>query len=111
MGTQKLNVDAKKAVEFVEPDSVVAKSTLFATWGTTFETNDGLAVALQCQARGWKTLALELWEASLSRDTGHPYGLFYQPADLPPRLLIWLGPTRATSWSRPAPTATRSPGR
>jgi len=50
--------------------------------------NDGLVVALQCQARGWKALAQELWIASLKEDSGHHFSAFYQPANLPNRSAV-----------------------
>ena len=50
--------------------------------------NAGLAVALQCKARGWNDLAQELWTASLRQDTGHPFGAFYQPPNLPNRTAV-----------------------
>jgi hypothetical protein len=63
----------------------------------TFEMHEGLAVALQCHARGWKALAQELWAASLKQELGvarfkqhseQPPGAFFQPANLPNRTAV-----------------------
>ena len=48
----------------------------------------GLSLALQCKARGWNALAQELWTSSLKQDSGHPFGMFYQPANLSDRTAV-----------------------
>jgi hypothetical protein len=58
-------------------------------WGSaTFEMKAGLAIALQCKARGWNEMAQELWTASLRQDSGHHFGAFYQPANLSNRTAV-----------------------
>jgi hypothetical protein len=89
VGTQEFRLDPFKTVEVVEPGPQLVKGIDLAWWGqATFDMNAGLIVALQCQARGWHALAQELWTSSLKRDAGHPFGAFYQPADLPNRTAV-----------------------
>jgi hypothetical protein len=78
-----LTVAETKTVEVVEPKAELVKSLDLDWWGqSTFDVNAGLAIALQCKARGWNVLAKELWTASLRKDIGHGNGGFYHPADL-----------------------------
>ena len=89
VGTQEVRLDAHKTVEVVEPKPELVKGIDLRWWGqSTFEMNAGLAIALQCKARGWNDLAQELWTASLKQDSGHHFGAFYQPANLPNRTAV-----------------------
>jgi hypothetical protein len=89
VGTQETRLDSFKGVEVVEPKPELVKSIDLRRWGqATFELNDGLAIALQCKARGWTALAQELWTSSLKRASGHHFGVFYQPANLPGRTAL-----------------------
>lgn len=48
-----------------------------------FEINTGLATALQCQARGYTNLALQLWKASVVKSIGFDRpAAFVHPSDL-----------------------------
>jgi hypothetical protein len=89
VGTQEIRLDRFEKVELVKPKPELVKSIELGWWGqSTFEMNAGLAIALQCEARGWHGLAQELWKASLKRDSGHHFGAFYQPANLPNRTAL-----------------------
>ena len=89
VGTREIQLEPSKAVEFVEPKPELVKSIEFQRWGqATFELNDGLVLALQCKARGWNALAQDLWTSSLKQDSGHPFGMFYQPANLSDRTAV-----------------------
>ncbi len=89
VGTQEFRLDAHKTVEVVEPKTELVKSIALRWWGaSTFDMNAGLAVALQCQDRGWNDLAQELWTASLRQESGHHFGAFYQPPNLPNRTAV-----------------------
>jgi hypothetical protein len=89
VGTQEVRLDARKTVEVVEPKPELVKG-LDVQWygGATFEENAGLAIALQCKARGWNELAQELWTASLRQSSGHHFGAFFHPANLPNRTAV-----------------------
>jgi hypothetical protein len=96
VGTQEVRLDAHTTVEIVEPKpSLVKRIDLgfnwmnFVSWQQwTFPMNAGLAIALQCKARGWNDLALELWTASRRQATGLPGGVFSQPANLSDRTAV-----------------------
>lgn len=89
IGMQELHLEAYKAVEVVEPKPELVKSIDLGWWGeSTFQLNAGLALALQCKARGWNDLAQKLWTTSLKQESGHHFGAFYQPADLPNRRAV-----------------------
>jgi hypothetical protein len=89
VGTQEIRLDAHETTEVVEPKPELVKS-IDLRWGgpSPFEMNVGLALALQCKARGWNDLALELWKASLQQSSGHHLGTFFQPANLPKRTAV-----------------------
>jgi hypothetical protein len=75
-------------IRVVEPKASLAKE-VDAEWrNSVFELNAGLATACQCKARGWNELAEALLAASLKQESGHPYGAFRQPANLPPRMAL-----------------------
>jgi len=65
VGTHKMRLDRHTPVEIVEPKAELVKS-IDVDWRdrSTFGLNVGLAIALQCKARGWNELAEELWTAS-----------------------------------------------
>jgi hypothetical protein len=89
VGTEEIRLDAHKTVEVVEPKPELVTGIDVRRWGPSiFELNAGLAVALQCKARGWNDLAQELWGVSVLRDCGHHFGAFYQPANLPNRTAL-----------------------
>ena len=96
VGTQERHASQyeAKTLEIVEPRAELGKSLELNRFAeATFDMNDGLAVALQCQARGWKSFAQELWAASLKQDIGHGRGAFHQPENLSSRsaleYLVW----------------------
>ena len=75
VGTEEIRLDAYKAIESVEPKPDLVKGIDVRWWepsvfGLDTGLNAGLAVALQCKARGWDGLAQELWAACLKQDTG-----------------------------------------
>jgi hypothetical protein len=75
--------------EIVEPKPELVKNIEPRWWGpATFGMNDGLAIALQCKARGWNDLARELWTVSIKQFCGHLYGGFSQRANLPARTAV-----------------------
>jgi hypothetical protein len=89
VGTQEIRLDLQTSVEAIEPKPEIARDIDPQWWGrSTFELNAGLAIALQCKARGWNDLARELWTLSIKQISGHHFGAFYQPADLPPRTAL-----------------------
>jgi hypothetical protein len=89
VGTQEVRLSSSETVEVVEPKPTLVKGLDLDWWGhATFDLNAGLVVGLQCKARGWHALAEELWAASRKRDSGHHFGAFYQPADLPNRTAV-----------------------
>src|SRR5262245_43135364 len=89
VGTQEVRLDADKTAEGVEPKPDLVKGLDVRWWGPSpFESNAGLALALQCKARGWNGLAQERGTAILEQDSGHPFGAFYQPANLPGRTAL-----------------------
>ncbi len=89
VGTQEITLDSSKTIEFVEPKRDLLKSIDLSWWEPVpFKSNAGLAIALQCKARGWNALAQELWEESLKQNAGHRFGAFYQPANLPGRTAV-----------------------
>jgi hypothetical protein len=89
VGTQEIQLESFKTIEFVEAKPELVKS-LDPQWRgqATFEMNAGLAIALQCEARGWKALAQELWASSLKQKSGDHFGAFFQPANLPNRTAL-----------------------
>jgi hypothetical protein len=89
VGTEEVRLKTYSTFEVVEPKSDLVKNIDLGWWGpSAFESNAGLAIALQCKARGWDGLARELWKQSLKKDFGHHFGAFYQPADLPNRTAV-----------------------
>jgi hypothetical protein len=89
VGTQEFDLESHKTVEVVEPKADLVKGIDPRWWGrSTFELNSGLAIALQCKSRGWNDLARELWTVSLKQYTGHRFGGFNQPANLPYRTAV-----------------------
>src|SRR5208337_4035561 len=76
VGTQEIQLREGTHFEVVEPTPDVSKS-INPHWSgrDTFALNVGLALALQCKARGWDDLAQELWTSSLNHDCGD-LGLF-----------------------------------
>jgi len=89
VGTREIRLESHKTIEVVEPKPGLVKTVDLAYWEqATFESNAGLAIALQCNARGWKGLAQELWASSLKQSSGHHFGAFYQPANLPSRTAV-----------------------
>lgn len=89
VGTQEINVESFKTIEVVEPKAELVKRIDLRFWEhATFESNAGLTIALQCKARGWNTLAQELWTLSRMLGSGHHLGGFYQPANLPNRTAV-----------------------
>jgi hypothetical protein len=88
-GTQQLHVTSGRTVDPVEPKPELVDGLDVTYWDDpAFESNAGLAIALQCQARGWDALAQRLWAAGLRHSSGHPRGGFYQPANLPNRTAL-----------------------
>ncbi|MFL5245029.1 MAG: hypothetical protein ACJ8FY_23250 [Gemmataceae bacterium] len=86
VGTKQFQSDREEfEMKEVEPKVDAAKDFFPCNTHWPFEMNCGLAVAIQCKARGWDDLAQHLLEVSLKEDCGHPYGGYYQPSDLPPR--------------------------
>ena len=95
VGTREIRLNSSETVEAVDPKQELVNNIDLGYWEqATFESNAGLAVALQCKARGWNTLAQQLWTSSLKNASGHPRGGFYQPANLPNRsavsYLAWI---------------------
>jgi hypothetical protein len=89
VGTQEVRLKAYRTFEVVEPKPELVKNINLSWWGpAVFESNAGLAIALQCKARGWDGLARELWTQSLKKDFGDYSGLFYHPANLPNRTAV-----------------------
>jgi hypothetical protein len=92
VGTEVYEADpGREKVEAVRPDA--ADLTAFdPCWARTpFEVNAGLAVAVQCHARGWGRLAREVLDLSLRHSAGHHFSMFRQPAgQLPPDALAYL---------------------
>jgi hypothetical protein len=89
VGAEEVRLAPYQTAEAVKPKPELVKGIELPWWGrTTFEMNAGLALALQCQARGWDGLARKLWAASRKQDSGHHRGAFYQPANLPNRAAV-----------------------
>jgi len=89
VGAEEVRLDSYKTIEVVEPKPELVKELDLRWWGpSTFGMNAGLAVALQCKARGWNDLAEQLWTASIKQASGHPYVAFYQPENLPNRTAV-----------------------
>jgi hypothetical protein len=62
VGTQEIRIASNETVEVVEPKPALVRNIDLAYWEqATFTSNAGLAIALQCKARGWNALAQELW--------------------------------------------------
>jgi hypothetical protein len=88
-GTREVRLWRRSTVEPVDPKpDLVDGIDIRYHHDPVFESNAGLAVALQCKARGWDALAERLWAASLKHGTGHPREAFYQPANLPNRTAV-----------------------
>jgi hypothetical protein len=83
---------AWQGIKAVEPDPKLALVVELVPWGVSvFGMNTGLATAMQCKARGWDDLAQALMDGSLRKDAGRTWnyhGMFYQPADMPPRMAL-----------------------
>jgi hypothetical protein len=75
-------------VKVVEPDSKLAERSEPRYFYPVFEINAAVATAVQCESRGWHELAEALHERGLRQSAGHPYGMFCQPADQPPRTAL-----------------------
>jgi hypothetical protein len=89
VGTQELRLEPRTSFEVVEPKPELVKKIKMRYWErATFESNAGLAIALQCKDRGWNALAQELWAASIKEDSGHHFGAFYQPANVANRTAV-----------------------
>jgi hypothetical protein len=89
VGTQEYRLEARNPVEAVEPKVELVRGLDLRWWGrATFDMNAGLALALQCKARGWHDLAQALWTASIQQDGGDRFAAFYQPANLPGRTAV-----------------------
>ena len=89
VGTQEHRLDPNTKYQIVEPKPEIVKQIDPRWhWHSTFETNAGLAVALQCKARGWNDLARELWAVSIKQSSGHLYGAFFQRVNLPYRSAV-----------------------
>jgi hypothetical protein len=84
VGTQEFRLEKNTPFFVVEPNPELVKDIEIGIIGL----NSGLAVALQCKARGWNDLAERLWTACLEKSCGHPRGIFYQPANLPSRTAL-----------------------
>src|SRR5262249_470140 len=81
VGTKEIRLDARTPVEAVQPKPKLVKGIDLHWWeSSTFPLNAGLAIALQCKARGWDDLAQELWTATVRQGSG--FGAFYQPPNL-----------------------------
>lgn len=86
VGTQEVRFDADTQYVVIEPTTEALKDVDPCwRWESTFALNAGLAIALQCKARGWEPLARKLWALSLLHWCGFPREAFYQPPDLPNR--------------------------
>jgi hypothetical protein len=86
VGTDEVSVASP--YKTVKPTPDLVKGLDLSWWGhSTFDSNAGLALALQCKARGWDRLAQELWTASINQDHARP-GAFYQPPNLPNRTAV-----------------------
>jgi hypothetical protein len=89
VGTDEVRLEPYQTVEVVQPTPELVKGLDLRWWGRSpFEPNAGLALALQCKARGWDDLAQALWAASLQQSSGHHFGAFYQPSGLPNRTAV-----------------------
>lgn len=89
VGTQEIAVRFGESVESVDPKPQLVNNIDIDFWErAAFPSNAGLAVALQCKARGWDALAQQLWTSSLKNAIGHNFGGFYQPANLPNRTAV-----------------------
>jgi hypothetical protein len=83
VGTEEVALRAYQTIEIVKPTPELVKGLDLGWWRpSTFRSNAGLAIALQCKARGWDALAQKLWTLSLQEDIGHHFGAFYHPANL-----------------------------
>jgi hypothetical protein len=89
VGTRQVLDAARRTIEPVDAKPELVDGLDLGYWPSApFESNTGLAVALQCKARGWDALADRLWAASLKHTSGHPRGAYYQPADVPNRTAL-----------------------
>jgi hypothetical protein len=88
VGTQGYSPEPTHEIVRVRPEPDSARGVELAWRNATFGLNAGLATALQCKARGWDALAQALWDASIKEYSGHPFGIGYQPPNLPPRTAL-----------------------
>jgi hypothetical protein len=89
VGTEEYSLRWPDEVVAVEPRmNLVNTGDLYWSDRLDFAMNTGLVVALQFKARGWGSLAEELWTWSIQKAEGNPKGAFYQPANLPPRTAV-----------------------
>jgi hypothetical protein len=89
VGTQELRLDDSKKVEIVEPSpKLVKRDDLLLCTECSFEANEGLAVALQCKARGWNDLAQALWSSSIEKNRSYVSKVFDQRANLGNRTAV-----------------------
>jgi hypothetical protein len=89
VGTQEFRLDSHTPFEVLEPKPASLKALELRWLGrSTFDLNAGLVIALQCKARGLNDLAQELWALCIKQHSGHRFGAFYQPANLPNRTAV-----------------------
>jgi hypothetical protein len=90
VGTETIQLDPSRPVEFVEPKLELLKTIEIRSYNrSAFPINDGLAIAMQCHARGWNALARELWASSLKCIISDGmFGAYDQPPDLSDRMAL-----------------------
>ena len=89
IGTLHLSIYEAYDVVVGEPTEALAADAVM-DWMSTSNggLNVGLPLAIQCHTRGWEKLAKALLDKSLDTGAGHHFSMYYQPANLPPRIAL-----------------------